>query len=468
MSVAETMRIRRDATAERDADGQIALVEGHIRMPFSKLGPALGAALDALAAGETTEEQLEELAVEAEGEDALMRLQLLLRRLDATGWIERSVTVDGKPLATLQPAGHDLAPVLRVLDPAQPVVLSRFALLRVDGGQTVLETPKASIRLVLHDPRLVGLIPLLAAPVAPAALDAASLGLSQQAMLAFLRLLSTSALLVRPDEEESFELEQWSFPDLLEHARSRVGRNLGDYGGSYRFEGRFDPVPAVRTQFEPFFALEKPDLEATANADLPFTRVLERRRSIRIHDGEHPLTAAQLGEFLYRAARLRERFHDGKQELSSRPYPSGGAAYELELYPLVRQVDGTEPALYHYDPEAHTLGLVAEPGPRTTLLLEYARFTALMETQPQVVILIAARFGRVTWKYESMAYALVLKHVGVLLQTMYLVATAMGLAPCALGGGNSDAFAAATGLDYYAEPAVGEFILGSRLPSDAT
>ena len=90
-----------------------------------------------------------------------------------------------------------------------------------------------------------------------------------------------------------------------------------------------------------------------------------------------------------------------------------------------------------------------------------------METQPQLVILIAARFGRVTWKYESMAYALVLKHVGVLFQTMYLVATAMGLAPCALGGGNSDAFAAATGLDYYAEPTVGEFILGSRRPSDA-
>jgi SagB-type dehydrogenase family enzyme len=66
------------------------------------------------------------------------------------------------------------------------------------------------------------------------------------------------------------------------------------------------------------------------------------------------------------------------------------------------------------------------------------------------------------WKYQSMAYALTLKHVGVLYQVMYCVATAMGLAACALGGGDSDAFAEATGLDYLAETSVGEFILGSR------
>jgi hypothetical protein len=45
---------------------------------------------------------------------------------------------------------------------------------------------------------------------------------------------------------------------------------------------------------------------------------------------------------------------------------------------------------------------------------------------------------------------------------MYLVATAMNLAPCAIGGGNSDRFAAAVGTDYYAETSVGEFILGSQ------
>jgi SagB-type dehydrogenase family enzyme len=62
----------------------------------------------------------------------------------------------------------------------------------------------------------------------------------------------------------------------------------------------------------------------------------------------------------------------------------------------------------------------------------------------------------------SIAYSLILKHVGVVYQTMYLAATAMGLAPCALGCGDSDRFARAAGIDYYVESSVGEFLLGSR------
>ena len=80
------------------------------------------------------------------------------------------------------------------------------------------------------------------------------------------------------------------------------------------------------------------------------------------------------------------------------------------------------------------------------------------------LLVLAARFPRVAWKYESIAYALTLKHVGVLYQTMYLTATAMGLAPCAIGGGDADLFARAAGTDYYAESSVGEFLLGTLRP----
>ena len=38
---------------------------------------------------------------------------------------------------------------------------------------------------------------------------------------------------------------------------------------------------------------------------------------------------------------------------------------------------------------------------------------------PQILITIAARFGRVSWKYSSIAYWLVLKDAGVLTQTLY-------------------------------------------------
>jgi SagB-type dehydrogenase family enzyme len=79
---------------------------------------------------------------------------------------------------------------------------------------------------------------------------------------------------------------------------------------------------------------------------------------------------------------------------------------------------------------------------------------------PQILIIIAARFGRVSWKYSSLAYALVLKDVGVLMQTFYLMATEMGLGACALGTANIDVFARMTGIEFHVEGPVGQFALG--------
>lgn len=92
--------------------------------------------------------------------------------------------------------------------------------------------------------------------------------------------------------------------------------------------------------------------------------------------------------------------------------------------------------------------------------LAFAGRVATRKTPPQVLFVITARFGRVAWKYESMAYSLVLKDVGALYAVMYDTATAMGLSPCALGAGNIDYHALATYTDPLAEPSVGEFVLG--------
>ena len=84
---------------------------------------------------------------------------------------------------------------------------------------------------------------------------------------------------------------------------------------------------------------------------------------------------------------------------------------------------------------------------------------------PDILICVTARFGRVNWKYEGIAYATVLKNLGVLYQTMYLVATAMTLAPCAIGAGDSAELSAITGHDIFEEDGVGEFALGVMPPT---
>jgi hypothetical protein len=79
------------------------------------------------------------------------------------------------------------------------------------------------------------------------------------------------------------------------------------------------------------------------------------------------------------------------------------------------------------------------------------------DVRPDALVTVTSRFQRMAWKYRAMAYATTLRHTGVLYQTMYLVATAMGLAPCGLGNGDADMSARVLGLDYLKESSVVRF-----------
>ena len=88
---------------------------------------------------------------------------------------------------------------------------------------------------------------------------------------------------------------------------------------------------------------------------------------------------------------------------------------------------------------------------------------------PQILITIAARFGRISSKYSSIAYALILKDVGVLTQTLDLViATDMGLGGCAIGITNIDLFAKMTGVEFHVEGPVGQFAIGRGAKPEAS
>jgi SagB-type dehydrogenase family enzyme len=334
----------------------------------------------------------------------------------------------------------------------------------------LLESPLSHARVVLHDWRGTALAAALVKAHDGLTVATSIPGVSGEETAGFLRLLSGVGMLSqveedgRPAEDDHPALALWEFPDLLFHTRSRQGRHANPHGGTYRFEGRLSPLPAVKPRMsEDVVSLARPDLGQLMTEDMPLTAVLEQRRSVRAY-GEKPITAEQLGHFLYRTFRLKRLLPTDKQELCSRPYPSGGAIYELELYAAVRECNGLAPGLYHYDPAGHQLGKLTERTPLVDGLLRGAWWSNGGQCVPQVLLVLAARFPRMMWKYQGMAYAAILKHVGVVYQTMYLVATAMGLAPCALGSGNSDVFAQAAGPDYYAETSVGEFMLGSRRP----
>lgn len=348
-------------------------------------------------------------------------------------------------------------------------MLSRFAILHRDGPSLVLESPRAWCDVEIHDPALLAVIGALGSPLAPDALAAVLSGVLPAAGVEPLLDDLWGARFVVPaegsDEDTELRLRQWGPFELWLHARSRLsvaGGFNANWGLTGWAEGIFPPLPARHETFGgPAVDLPRPDLDALRRGDPPLTAVLEDRCSVREHDEERPLTVDQLGEFLYRCARVRGvSVLDGIEHVD-RPFPSGGALHELEFYPLVRDVTGLAPGLYHYDGHAHRLHLVSAENDGTRGLLTAAELASGAEA-PQVLFVLSARFGRLMWKYEGMGYAAILKDVGVALGVMYAVATAMGLAPCALGGGHAELFNEVTGLDYLAESAVGEFLLGSR------
>jgi SagB-type dehydrogenase family enzyme len=207
----------------------------------------------------------------------------------------------------------------------------------------------------------------------------------------------------------------------------------------------------------------------------PIAKLLRERHSTRDFDDQQPITLAELSRFLDGTARVQSKwqstldFGDAAPVVAytARPYPSGGSAYELELYLAVANCAGLARGFYHYDADRHALVPISGPTHQLDAQLAAAEFAMEAPGIPQILITIAARFDRISWKYSSIAYALILKDVGVLIQTLYLMATDMGLGGCAIGSIDIDLFARMTGIEFHVEGPVGQFALGRGSPEQA-
>jgi SagB-type dehydrogenase family enzyme len=477
LSAALVLSWREGVTAAADGEGTLVVQGPGDQVSLRRVAPVL---LDALRRFESPGEDEDRLAelVRDVGNGLMARWYYYVEYLSRRGLLCHSAHANGTRLATLVAVSPSFVARPAQVVPGRRYVLSRFAYLRGDGGETVLESPLAHARVILNDCRTAALVGALTAPVTAEELAARLGEVAEDAVLRVFTLLLRAGMLGEADAggtcaiDQGPALQTWAFHDLLFHARSRKGRFDAPYGGTSRLAGRLAPPPALKpAQAGETRELYRPDLALLERDDPPLAWVQERRCSVREFDADRPITDRQLGEFLFRVARVKD-YRQAEvttpcgpisMDFASRPYPSGGGLYELELYAAVNLCANLEPGLYHYDASRHQLArLCRRTGEVGSLLRDAAESTTIPETDLQVLLILAARFPRVAWKYESIAYSLTLKHVGVVLQSMYLAATAMRLGPCAIGGGDSDLFARAAGTDYCAETSVGEFLVGSQ------
>nr|WP_249142146.1 SagB family peptide dehydrogenase [Bradyrhizobium diazoefficiens] len=447
------------------ADGSVAAVSADLSVGLGQFSAAATARAAHLAIGLP-------LAALA-GKSALAKqLHALVRRLAQHGLLDYHLGPPGgaQDLVVIEPQVADYWPQAAKLSSSDTIVLSRFAYLHRRGNEMVLQSPRAGALFRICDPAIAAALALLSRPHSIGKLR------KQVGSLNFdlLGLLLDSAMLLKLGAKDGDGLRAsegdpnlvlWDFHDLLFHTRSTEGRHTDPVGGTYAYAGVMPPLPAVRPPW-PGKTIALGKLAAPEPAS-PFARLLRERHSTREFDDRNPVTLAELAQFLGTTARVLSEWKGGRDvdgvpevTYSSRPYPAAGSAYELELYLAVSNCEGLARGLYHYDAGGHALTAIDVPPQQLHAMFTSAAYAMGASGPPQVLITIAARFGRISWKYASIAYSLILKDAGVLLQTFYLAATDMGLGGCAIGTGNIERFAKMTGLDFHVEGPVGQFALG--------
>lgn len=193
---------------------------------------------------------------------------------------------------------------------------------------------------------------------------------------------------------------------------------------------------------------------------------LAARQSIRTYSSR-PLARRDLEQFFQLTVRAYASIESPDLGPTSlRNYPSGGARYPLEVYPVVLNVQGLAQGFYRYHPFHHRLEFLGRKARYLDALRQAARHrmgrSAEDVSEPAVLLVVTAVFARTCWKYEGIPFQLILQETGALYQTMYLAATALRLAPCAVGAFPERAVGEILGLDPGAEAQVGLFALGVR------
>ncbi len=141
-----------------------------------------------------------------------------------------------------------------------------------------------------------------------------------------------------------------------------------------------------------------------------------------------------------------------------RTSPSAGAMHPLDAFVLVLNVESVCPGLYHYEADSH--GLVLLEALDAAQARELARLFLANQAyfaDAHALLIQVARFDRNFWKYpgHKKAYKAVLLDAGHLSQTLYIVATHLGLGAFFTSAINDGDIADRLGLDPLREAAVG-------------
>lgn len=251
---------------------------------------------------------------------------------------------------------------------------------------------------------------------------------------------------------------QWEFHDRLFYSKTTYGCSVSHKGKKIEMPNNFSMPPITKAiAAEKRIKLEEIDNKTYQLLNAPYNQVLQSRRSRR-EFADSSLSFQLLSAFLTVSLKIQEirsnialEHKNFNYDIYLSPSPSGGALHSLETYLKVDRVDNIEKGLYHYNPLNNELEFLSSK-------IEIQEKKDL-ESTPQVKIIITSRIARTSYKYENIAYRLILIDLGCMLQTMMLTAESLQLKSYIVGAISKNTLSAIQ-IDENDEIIIGSLILG--------
>jgi SagB-type dehydrogenase family enzyme len=157
------------------------------------------------------------------------------------------------------------------------------------------------------------------------------------------------------------------------------------------------------------------------------------RRSQRDYSGRL-IGREQFDALLHTACGVTGAMPWGGREVKLRAYPSSGALYAVEIYPVVFQVEELEPAVYHYRAVEHALEVVRAGVDPAGFIGAALPMERQMVSGAAAMVCLTGFFPRHERKYGEGGYRMMVAEAGHISQNLVLAATALGLSARPFGG----------------------------------
>lgn len=168
-----------------------------------------------------------------------------------------------------------------------------------------------------------------------------------------------------------------------------------------------------------------------------FHDLTRKRRSRRDYDGRE-ISRDELAALLSTACGVTGTMswsdEGAERSVKLRAYPSSGALYSVEIYPVAFRVEGLDAGVYHYSPEHSCLSRVRAHAGNQQIMPAILPAERTMVAGAATMICLVGQFRRHEQKYGEGGYRMMVAEAGHISQTIILAATALGLAARPLGG----------------------------------